>query len=74
MGSEKVDSLRLWWSVDDGETWHQSAAKRTSGTSFRGIVPGNTLRPGDSLSLRVAATDAAGDSIDQTVIGIFPVR
>jgi hypothetical protein len=37
------------------------------------VIPGNVLSPGDALSLRVSATDADGNSIDQTVIGIFPV-
>jgi hypothetical protein len=74
VGSERIDSLHVWWSTDDGETWQRSKAKRTSPTSFQSKIRGNALRPGDSLSLRVAATDAVGDSVDQTVIGIFPVR
>jgi hypothetical protein len=37
-------------------------------------VPRHALRPGGSVSLRAAAADAAGNTVDQTVLGIYPVR
>jgi hypothetical protein len=71
---DRIDSLQLWWSVNGGDTWHQSSTKRTGTASFRSTVPGTVLRSGESVSLRVVAADAAGNQVDQTVLGIIPVR
>jgi hypothetical protein len=71
---DRIAALRLQWSVDGGGTWHRSSTRRTGRASFRGTVPGTALRAGGSVSLRVVATDAAGNAVDQTVLGIVPVR
>jgi hypothetical protein len=71
---DRIEAMELWWSVDSGDTWQQSSTKRTGMASFRGTVPGTALRSGESVSLRVAAADAAGNQVDQTVLGIIPVR
>jgi subtilisin family serine protease len=68
-----IDSLSLWWSLDDGETWQLATTRKSAPTSYKAVIPGNVLSRGDSLSLQVAATDTDGNSIDQTTIGIFPV-
>jgi subtilisin family serine protease len=71
---EQIEAMELWWSVDGGESWTQSSTRRTGTTTFTSMVPGTALQSGRSVSLRVAATDAAGNRVDQTVLGIIPVR
>jgi subtilisin family serine protease len=71
---ERIEHLRLWWSVDGGDTWEPERVTRTGRATFRGKVPGGALRSGRSLSLRVVAIDADGNEIDQAVPGIIPVR
>ncbi|HEX6324954.1 MAG TPA: S8 family serine peptidase [Jiangellaceae bacterium] len=70
---ESVESMSVWWSLDDGETWSPATTRQSGPTSYDAVIPGNVLAAGDALSLRVSATDADGNSIDQIVIGIFPV-
>ena len=71
---DRFDEMELWWSVDDGATWRRSETTRTGTASFRSAVPGTALRAGAAVSLRAVAVDAAGNEIDQTVLGIVPVR
>ncbi len=63
----KVAKARLKWSVD-GQHWHSAHLKRTDKNTFRAsyVNPvGTAARP--YLSLKVAARDAAGRSIFETV-------
>ncbi|WP_162451361.1 S8 family serine peptidase [Phytoactinopolyspora mesophila] len=72
---ERIESMRLWWSVDDGETWREAPARRTGEATFRAtLLPVSALQSGASVSLRAVATDTAGNEVDQTVLGIIPVR
>ena len=71
---DQVDAMQLWWSVDGGESWIESSTRRTGSAAFSSTVPGTALRSRKSLSLRIAATDAAGNQVDQTVLRIIPVR
>jgi hypothetical protein len=71
---ERIASMRLRWSVDGGDTWHRASTRRTGRDSFRAGVPGDALRSGREVSLRAIAADAAGNEVDQTVLGIVPVR
>jgi subtilisin family serine protease len=73
-GPDRIDELTLQWSVDGGTHWQRAAVKRETPATFRGTVPGKELRSGRDVSLRLTATDAAGNAIDQTVDGIIPVR
>ncbi len=66
--------LRLWISTDQGANWSAIRVDHISGEQYLALVPGGLLHAGDSVSLHGIATDAAGNSIDQTVQGIFPVR
>ena len=70
----RIDGLRLWWSADGGQRWDRAWAWRTGQATFRAYVPRHALRPGGSVSLRAAAADAAGNTVDQTVLGMYPVR
>jgi subtilisin family serine protease len=72
---ERIESMRVWWSVDDGDTWREASARRTGADTFRAtLLPVSSLAAGASVSLRAVATDPAGNEIDQTVLGIIPVR
>ncbi|GAA2237485.1 hypothetical protein GCM10010413_42840 [Promicromonospora sukumoe] len=72
----RVTSARLWWSADDGATWHAaslaaSLADRRPGT-FTGTV--RVPRGTEHVSLRVEARDASGGTVKQTVTRAYAVR
>jgi len=71
---DRIDAMQLWWSVDGGETWAEASTRRTGTASFNGTVPGTALQSGRAVSLRVLATDATGNQVDQTVFDIIAVR
>lgn len=66
-----VEDVRLWWSADDGATWHR--AKGT--TAGPGVLDATVRAPGgtEHVSLRVEAHDAAGGSVRKTVIRAYAV-
>ena len=70
----KITTVRLEWSTDDGKTWHEVSVRRTADDAGQAVVPANELPAGASLSLRVRAVDEDRNSIDQTSIGLLPVR
>jgi hypothetical protein len=70
----QIAELRLSWSLDDGGTWQRAPTRRTGAASFSSTVPGTALQTGADVSLRAVAIDAAGNEVDQTVLGIIPVR
>jgi hypothetical protein len=72
-GSTAVTGARLSYSNDSGKSWTSALVAPVVG-GYRAIVPPWAVMPGKSLSLRASATDAAGGSIEQTVIGAIPVR
>lgn len=63
--------LRLWWSADDGRSWTRAPSRRTGPSTFRASVPARGVKR--SVSLRAVA-EAGGVTVDQTVLGIYPVR
>jgi hypothetical protein len=68
----KVTGASLWWSADDGVTWHKATLSRTgAGVYTTGLdVPAGT----EHVSVRVRARDAAGGFIEQTVTRAYGVR
>lgn len=68
-----ITGATLSYSVDGGQHWTKATVIRT-GSGYRAIVPPWVLSSGKQLSLRAGATDAAGNTIEQTVIGAIPVR
>jgi hypothetical protein len=64
-----VLGLRLWTSVDGGKTWQAAAVRGLGGGKFAATLP--RVPTGQGLSLRVAATDAGGSKIDQTIITAY---
>jgi hypothetical protein len=65
----KVTSLRLWTSVDGGKTWQAAPVRPMGDGKFAVTLP--TVTAGVGVSLRVAATDAGGSAIDQTIITAY---
>ncbi|MCX5064255.1 S8 family serine peptidase [Micromonospora lupini] len=62
-------SLRVEVSFDEGVTW-RAAPTRGSGTRWTATVPAGR----GTVSLRVHATDRAGNSVDQTVVRAYGLR
>ncbi|MFG2003350.1 S8 family serine peptidase [Spirillospora sp. NPDC048911] len=65
-------SLKLWTSLDDGKTWQP--AQVTSLGSGRFSAPLPKMTSGQGISLRVHATDAKGNAIDQDIIRAYRIR
>jgi subtilisin family serine protease len=57
--------LKAWVSYDEGATWSATTASRTGGEYRLSVRP---PRPADSVSLKLHATDAEGNVIEQEVI------
>jgi subtilisin family serine protease len=68
----QVRNATLAFSVDNGATWLPLRVS-SHGSSFRAIIPGQAMRPGGSVSLRTTASDAAGATVEQTVLDLFRV-
>ncbi|WP_285100663.1 S8 family serine peptidase [Promicromonospora sp. MEB111] len=66
-----VEDVRLWWSADDGATWHQAKAVRAGEGVYDAAVraPAGT----EHVSLKVEARDAADASVKKTVIRAYAV-
>ncbi|KAB2339182.1 S8 family serine peptidase [Actinomadura rudentiformis] len=65
-------SLKLWTSLDDGKTWQ--SAQVTSLGSGRFSAPLPKATSGQGVSIRVHATDAKGNAIDQDIIRAYRIR
>ncbi|MFB7368360.1 S8 family serine peptidase [Streptomyces sp. NPDC056222] len=66
----KVTSLKAWGSIDDGKTWTSLHLRK----SADGRWTAQTKNPRTGfVSLRVQAADAAGNSVDQTIIRAYRV-
>ncbi|MFG3039274.1 S8 family serine peptidase [Streptomyces sp. NPDC048330] len=63
-----ITGVKLWASTDDGATWRQ--------VRLDGHLNGTIDNPATAgfVSLRVTATDADGNSVDQTVTRAYQVR
>ncbi|WP_406047422.1 S8 family serine peptidase [Kribbella sp. NBC_00889] len=68
-----VKSARLWISSDRGKHWTPAPLLRTK-DGYRTMIAPWSLLPGHTLSVRAAITDTAGNSVDQTVLDLVPVR
>lgn len=69
----RVTSAKLSYSVDAGRHWTPALVVAIAG-GYTALVPPWSVLAGQSLSLRATATDAAGGSVEQTVIGAIPVK
>ena len=64
-----VLGLRLWTSVDGGKSWQVASVKALGGGRFAGTLP--QVAAGVGVSLRVAASDAGGSKVTQTIINSY---
>ena len=71
--ASRVTGARMSYSTDGGKRWTPALVLPIGG-KYRAIIPPWDVLPGKSLSLKASATDAAGGSIEQTVIGAIPVK
>ncbi|WP_162802176.1 S8 family peptidase [Ornithinimicrobium murale] len=72
--AERITQIEVAVSSDDGATWHDLRARRTSDTGFRAMVRPPVLRGADHLSFRVNAVDATGNQIEQTTTRLLTVE
>ncbi|OLF05327.1 hypothetical protein BLA60_36465 [Actinophytocola xinjiangensis] len=67
--------VRSWASFDDGKTWKEIPLLRMGNGSHLAIVGHPKVSGGNpAVSLRVQATDAAGNSVDQTLVRAYGLR
>ncbi|MFY1615914.1 S8 family serine peptidase [Micromonospora sp. WMMD736] len=66
--AQKVTSMQVWTSTDDGVTW-KSARVTASGDNYRFDLP--KVASGQAVSLRVKAAANGGSGIEQTVIRAY---
>ncbi|MGW0808253.1 S8 family peptidase [Nonomuraea sp. NPDC002799] len=71
-GSGKF-SVRAWVSGDDGVTWTDLGSRKVSGGKTAGYEA-RAPRNGEFVTLRVQATDSAGNTIDQTITKAWKVE
>jgi hypothetical protein len=64
-----VRRVRAWTSSDGGATWRPAAVEHREGSDYRLRLP--RAGRGTGVSLRVAASDAAGATIEQTLIDAY---
>ena len=70
-----ISSASAWASFDDGATWSQIELSRLDDVRWLAVVPQPKSAPSSgAVSLRVAATDAGGNSIDQTVLRAYGLQ
>ncbi|MFD1937368.1 S8 family serine peptidase [Nonomuraea mangrovi] len=71
-GSDKF-TVHAWVSGDDGATWTDLGSRKVSGgktAAYEANAPSNS----EFVTLRVQATDSAGNSIDQTITRAWKVE
>lgn len=70
-----IRSAQLWVSYDEGDSWHEVAAVPTGPSRGSGNYTALVVHPQEheSVSLRVEATDADGNSIEQTVLRAYGI-
>lgn len=69
--TSSVEGARLWWSSDDGATWHRTKVTRTGDGTFVAAV--RAPAGAEHVSLKVEAWDAAGTSVAKTVVRAYAV-
>lgn len=69
--TSSVKGARLWWSADDGDTWHRATVTRAGD----GVCDATVKAPAgtEHVSLKVEAWDEAGGSVAETVVRAYAV-
>ncbi|MGY6019697.1 S8 family peptidase [Streptomyces spinosirectus] len=68
-----VTSTRAWYSLDGGLHWIKLDVQRRGESTVRVLLKAKVLKPGQLVSLRVAAADRNGSTVDQKLIDAFHV-
>ncbi|GAB3158865.1 S8 family serine peptidase [Myceligenerans halotolerans] len=66
-GAEDDATVRLWWSANGGETWKEARVRN-------GVTVVNAPWGTEAVSLRAEVTDAAGNSLRETVERAYTVK
>jgi hypothetical protein len=67
-----LTSLTVQVSYDDGATWRPALVVGPVGDHAIALL--NQPRTGGYVSLKIAATDAGGNSVEQTVVQAYRLR
>jgi subtilisin family serine protease len=71
---EPIHALTMWYSVDGGDTWIDADVMTLGGGRFSVEVENPAVGAGDGyVALRASATDAEGNTIDQTILRAYAV-
>jgi hypothetical protein len=72
----RVAGLRLWISPDGGTHWLPARVDRDNGNTFDVRVrnPGLADVPSGAVSIKLEASDAAGNSVEQVIDGAYAIH
>lgn len=72
----RLASLRMWTSSDGGAHWVPAVVAFARGGAFQVLVPEPELELGQTraISLKAEARDAAGNSVEQTILAAYLVH
>lgn len=74
-GGPALKTVQAWVSFNDGGTWKKADVVAQGNGSYKTTVQHpKTANTSGAVSLRVKATDAAGNGIDQTLIRAYGLR
>jgi hypothetical protein len=74
-GGPAISTAQAWVSFNDGGTWRKADLVAQGNGSYEVTVRHpKTVNTTGAVSLRVKATDAAGNGIDQTLIRAYGLR
>ncbi|MCW6007571.1 S8 family serine peptidase [Micromonospora sp. CPCC 205371] len=66
---QRITSLALWTSVDDGVTWQKVPVSRDGADRFKAQLPQPAA--GQAVSLRIAVKASGGSALDQTIVRAY---
>lgn len=70
--ASQITDVMAWVSYDDGQTWEQRPVKSVPGGTFQ--LTTDNRDGGGAVSLKVKATDAVGNAVQQEVIRAYKLR
>ncbi|MER5336101.1 S8 family serine peptidase [Micromonospora sp. NPDC002717] len=75
LAGPRIREAKLWASYDDGATWQQVTVTAGGDATVKGAVKSPALADTNGfVSLRVQATDADGNTVEQTVTRAYKLR
>ncbi|MBM7786182.1 S8 family serine peptidase [Tenggerimyces flavus] len=70
----RVKSAKVWASYDDGATWRSAAHVSSRGDGKYRVTLAPPKSSNGFVTLRVQATDTAGNAVDQTVVRAYGLK